>query len=596
MIAGKRFVICGLNRLTTTVAQRLSERLAEVVVVRDEEGEALVPLLGEQVRVLQAEDDREESLRTAGVTEAACLLALGDDDMANLQIAVLARRIAPDVPVVLRCFDPTLADQLEQGLNVRRAYSVSALSAPVFVAAALAEEVIETMHLGDAELPLCRLTVRSHSPLIGKTARELKRQFHCAVLAHADPDGPWRQADVEADRIEIGEQVLIGGLLPDVLDLARMNSDMFDRPRRPLKRSRLRRTRLLPSTGTLLPWVGAVLMLLLAAAMVLFADALRLRPVDALYFIVATALGDATLQSAPTGLKLLGCLVMLAGGALLAVLFSHLTSVVTAERLELQMGRRARRLAGHIVVAGLGNVGYRVSRLLSDLGIPLAVIEMAPDARFVEAVRERAAVLSGDARLPENLQRASIEEAVAFLACTNDDLANIQACLHARRLNPSIRTVARVFDDQLAEHLTAAFQIDSAISSGKLAAGAFVGAATEERALRPFRIGDLDYLAFRFDVTAPVSLAQIEAWRARGVRILGFRRQSGPVQPPSQLSEPFEPGDAAILAGPDAVIRSLLLTAVTAPSERSLAGDRAMMPNDMASGRGEVMDGHGPAN
>ena len=110
-----------------------------------------------------------------------------------------------------------------------------------------------------------------------------------------------------------------------------------------------------------------MLTLLLVLATILFAHALRLRPVDALYFILATALGNNNLQEAPASLKLLGCLVMLTGGALLAVLFSHLTSVVMAERLEQQMGRRAQRLSGHVVVAGLGNVGYRVSRLLCDL-------------------------------------------------------------------------------------------------------------------------------------------------------------------------------------------------------------------------------------
>jgi Trk K+ transport system NAD-binding subunit len=532
----------------------------------------LVGRLGEGVRLLSG--DREEALQAALDAGVACLLALADDDLANLQAAVLARQIAPDVPVVLRSFDPTLADQLEQGLNVRRAYSVSALSAPAFVAAALDEEVIETMHLGDEELPLCRLTVRNGSPLAGQTARGLKQQFRCAVLAHAGPDGCWRQARGDAEAIEAGEQVLVGGRLRDVLELARLNSGRFDRPAHRGKRRARRVLRWDTGRTTLLPGVGAALTLLLAAAMVLFATALHLRPIDAFYFVVTTATttgyGDFSLRDAPAWLKLLGCLVMLSGGALLAVFFSHLASVVTAERLEQQMGRRAGRLSGHVVVAGLGNVGYRVSRLLSDLAIPTAVVELAPDARFVEAVRERAAVLSGDARLPENLQRAAIEEAVALLACTNDDLTNIQACLHARRLNPSIRTVARIFDDQLAEHLTTAFRIDAAVSSGKVAAGAFIGAATEERALRPFRIGDLAYLAFRFDVTAPVALPEIQAWRAEGVRILGFRRQSGRVQPPSQLDAPLDPGDAAIVAGPEAVIRSLLRGFEMGSAEASL--------------------------
>jgi Trk K+ transport system NAD-binding subunit len=258
-------------------------------------------------------------------------------------------------------------------------------------------------------------------------------------------------------------------------------------------------------------------------------------------------------------MKLFGCAVMIAGGALLAVLFSHLTSVATAERLEEQMGRRARRLSGHVVVAGLGNVGYRVNQLLSDLGLPSAVLELVPNARFVEAVRQRSVVLSGDARLPENLERVAIQQAAIFLACTDDDLTNVLACLHARRLNPKIRTVARIFDDLLAERLTAAFQIDAAISAGKVTAGAFVGAATDERALRPFRVGDQSFLAFRYDVAETLPLEQIEQWRAEGLRILAFRRGSGDAQPPSFLAAPLEPGDEAILAGPEATLRALLL-------------------------------------
>jgi hypothetical protein len=50
MIAGKRFVICGLSRLTTRVARRLAERQAEVIVIRGAEGGELVGMLGEGCR------------------------------------------------------------------------------------------------------------------------------------------------------------------------------------------------------------------------------------------------------------------------------------------------------------------------------------------------------------------------------------------------------------------------------------------------------------------------------------------------------------------------------------------------------------------
>jgi Trk K+ transport system NAD-binding subunit len=621
MIAGKRFVICGLSRLATRVAPMLAGRGAEVVVVRGAEGADLVELLGPTVawpsggtdslsasgragggvRVVCAEGMREAALRGAGVGEAACLLALAEDDLANLRAAVVAREIAPEVPVVLRAFDPTLADQLEEGLNIRRAFSVSALSAPTFVAEALAEEVVETLHLGNTEVPICRLTVRAGSPMEGKTPRELKREFRCGVLACAGEDGVWQVAPEDARPLAVGDQVLVGGMLEDALALARRNSPLFAGDRRrnrswllpgsayrppgswlgrfglggaPPSAARwsgrepgagtaaTRRGRSAPRP-TLLPRFGVGLGAVLVLAVAVFSLALKLSPVDALYFVVTTATttgyGDISLHREPPWLKLLGCLVMLSGGALLAVLFSHLASVATAERLEEQMGRRAQQLTGHAVVAGLGNVGYRVTRLLCELGIDVAAIERTPETRFVEAVRRQAAVLAGDARLPESLERASVEQAAVFLACTNDDLVNIQACLQAKRLNPAIRTVARIFDDFLAERLTGAFRIDAAISSGKVAARAFVSAASDERALRPFRVGDEAFLAFRYEAVASVSLEEIEAWRAEGLRVLAFRRQSGTVQSPAELATGFQAGDTAIIAGPDASIRRLLL-------------------------------------
>src|SRR5262249_33824530 len=76
-----------------------------------------------------------------------------------------------------------------------------------------------------------------------------------------------------------------------------------------------------------------------------------------------------------------------------------------------------------------------------------------------------------------------------------------------------------------------------------------------------------------YDVTETISLDRIEGWRAQGLRILAFRRQSGAAQPPSELSDPFQPGDAAIIAGPEEVIRRLLSAPSPALSEDLSAGE-----------------------
>ena len=568
MLRGKRFVIFGLSRLSVRVVRALIGGRVDVVVVRRAgEDEALARLLPSEATVLDARTEiGTEALRAAGLDGATCLLTLSEDDLENLRAAVVAREVAPHVPVVLRAFDPALADQLEQGLNIRRAYSVSALAAPAFVAAACGDQVLETLRLGDGEVPLCRLTLRPGSPLLGRATGQIKEWYGCGVLALCRGGDDWQPVcgDGSGEPLVEGEEVLVGGPLSQVLRLICLNVGWLReggrRSHRPAAPVRTRPRP--PRHATLLPQIAAALASILILSVAVFAWTLHLRWVDAIYFVVTTATttgyGDISLKDGPDWLKLFGCVVMLSGGALLGILFSYLAALATAERLDERMGRRAGKMRGHVVLAGLGNLGYRVARLLTDLGLDVAVLELAPDARFVEAVRSHAPVLAGDARLPENLDRANVRQAAAFLGCTNDELANIQACLHARRLNPGLTTVARIFDDVLAERLTDAFAISGALSTSQCAVGAFVGAATDDRALRPLRVGALSLTACRFTASAPVPSSLIAAWRSQGVRVLAYHAPAVPIQPPSALARSLAPGDEVILCGPVEAVREIM--------------------------------------
>ena len=563
MLTGKRFVIWGLSRLSVRVAKALAVSRATVTVVRLRgEADTLAPLLGAAIQTLDAQtEEAGETLKAAGLTGANCLLALSESDLENLRAAVAARETAPDVPVVLRAFDPLLADQLEQGWNVRRAYSVSALAAPAFVAAACGDRVLETLRLGDGEVPICRLLLRPGSPLTGKSASDVKARFGCAVLARSGDGSAWQpvRGDAAREALQEGEHVLLGGPREAVLRAVTQNAG-WRKARRGKRRQGAKTAPL--RHPTLLPKIAAVLTAVLIASVFVFGHALHLRLVDAIYFVVTTATttgyGDISLKDGPDWLKLFGCGVMLTGGALLGIMFSYLAAIATAERLDETMNRRAGRLSGHAVVAGLGNLGYRVTRQLTDLGLDVAVLDLAPRPRFAETLRSLAPVLAGDASLPDNLERVSIQSAAAFLACTDNDLANVQACLYARRLNPQIITVARIFDDALAEQLTHAFAIDHALSASQAAVSAFVGAATDELALRPLPLGDLLFLAGRYQVEQPVSADTLAAWREDGVRVLAFRDKAGSLQALSALTLPLLPGSELILCGPDAVVREII--------------------------------------
>ncbi len=560
MLTNKRFVLWGLSRLTVRVAQAIMAGGAVVTVIcLPDDSVSLRPLLHPPIQLLDYDCAAQavEVLRAAGLPEATCLLALSETDLDNLRAAVAAREVAPEVPVVLRAFDPALADQLEQGLNVRRAYSVSALAAPAFVAAACGDAVLETLRLGDGEVPICTLTLRPGSPLIGLSTREIKSKFGCAVLARSSDGGKWQSENGESANVALdaGEQVLVGGPRDDLLRTVIRNAGW----RKSRGRKRRVSAKLTPRRSTRLPQFAAALTAVLFASIFVFAHTLHLRLVDAIYFVVTTATttgyGDITLKDAPDWVKLFGCFVMLAGGALLGILFSLLAAAATAERLDETMSRRAGRMSSHVVVVGLGNLGYRVTRQLLDLGLEAAVLDLAPRPRFAETLRSQAPVLAGDASLADNLQRVSVESAKALIACTNDDLANIQTCLHARRLNPTITTVARVFDETLVASLPRAFAIDQVLSASHAAVSAFVGAATDEQALRSIPLGNLDLLAGRHLVETALTAEKLSIWRQEGVRVLAFRAKAGAVQPPSELALPLASGGELILCGPSDALR-----------------------------------------
>ncbi len=563
MLHEKRFVIAGLSRLSVRVALRLAA--ARITVLRPSgEGDELVRLLPEGVDVVTAEAGHEFPYSETALDSAAAILALSEDDFANLRVAVVAKELAPNTPVVLRTFDPALADQLEDGLNVRRAYSVSSLAAPAFIAAACGDSVLETLRLGSGEVPIARVTVRAESPLTGKSPAQVKQQFGCAVVARCAQGDVWQSSTSSGDLLLEHEEILVGGPLFHVLRLIAINARWLreDGKRIPQRVKAVRKRRRGVRRLTHLPFVATTLGVILVIAIAVFAHALHLSLVDAIYFVVTTATttgyGDISLKDSPAWLKLFGCAVMVTGGALLGVLFSYFASIATTERLEEWMGRRAERMSGHVVVAGLGNLGYRICRLLIDQGIDVAVIELSPRDRFVEAIRQRAPVLTGDARLPENLERASVRNAAAFIGGTTDDLANILACIQVRRLNPNVRTVGRVFDDALADRIAGAFAINQVLSASECAASAFVGAALDEAAVRAVTVGHLMIATCRYTVPAPTSMETVAAWRAEGVRVIAFSRDQTSLSPASELPEILEAEWQIVLCGPLEAVRRIL--------------------------------------
>ncbi len=134
----------------------------------------------------------------------------------------------------------------------------------------------------------------------------------------------------------------------------------------------------------------------------------------------------------------------------------------------------------HIVLVGMGRLGFRTFHLLRRLGHRVVVIERRGECQFLEGVRlDGAPLFIGDARNESLLEEANITKARSIILATNDDLANLEVALDARRLAPGIRVVLRMFDQHMADKIRDGFNIHIAMSQASLSAPAFATAAIE---------------------------------------------------------------------------------------------------------------------
>jgi len=148
-------------------------------------------------------------------------------------------------------------------------------------------------------------------------------------------------------------------------------------------------------------------------------------------------------------------------------------------------------MSGHVVVCGVGHVGYRVIEELCALGEDVVAIEQSEEDSFVAVVREKGvAVHIGDARRDELLEKIGVHRAKAVVCATSNDLANLEIALDVKRMNPNVRVVMRMFDQRLAAKVGGALGLDQSFSTSALSAPLIAIQATYEGVRAAYRLDD----------------------------------------------------------------------------------------------------------
>ncbi|MET9565379.1 potassium channel family protein [Streptomyces tauricus] len=183
-------VLLGVGKIGTRVLARLRELHIPVVCVEaDPEARGLALARRLRVPVVLGDVTQEGVLEAAKIHRAHALLALTSADTTNLEAALYARSVRPDLRVVLRLYDDDFATAVYRTLRathphaLTRSRSVSHLAAPAFAGAMMGRQILGAIPVERRVLLFAALDVAGHPHLEGRTVAEAFRAGAWRVLA-----------------------------------------------------------------------------------------------------------------------------------------------------------------------------------------------------------------------------------------------------------------------------------------------------------------------------------------------------------------------------------------------------------------------------
>ncbi|WP_189933581.1 NAD-binding protein [Streptomyces sulfonofaciens] len=461
-------VVCGDNAL----AQRLTHELAsvygqDVTVVLPSLTSGHGPRFGRlvrdprlSVRAVEAPEPDETALRAAGIETATALALTSGDDQFNIHVALRARRINPEVRLVIRLFNRALGRHVEALLD--RAVRIRNPSL------ASSQVDVSTTVLSDADTAapsLVAAAVVGNEKIIHADGMLLRaKQRTVATAGRRDPLATLAllpDSAEQSDERAMGSMIDGPLILPDESTVAAaapkrgavVLEAVSHRPQTLAPSARLPRLplRLFLSRrlGVAFASVGTAVVLLAA---VNWYVSRRSSPLHAAYttLLDVFAINDPA-EGQPAVVQILQLLCALAGMLLLPLLLAAVLEVYGNFRASSGLAGPPRNMSGHVVLLGLGKVGTRVLSRLLELDIPVVCVERDPEARGVALARaHHVPTVIGDVSEPGVMEQSRLERARALMALTSDDATNLEAVLNARHIRPEVRVVMRLFDDDFA--------------------------------------------------------------------------------------------------------------------------------------------------
>lgn len=204
-------VVVGLGNVGSRVIAQMQD-LGMSVVGIDVNGDAVGAQVARQrgIPVIVGDASREETLRAAYVDHCGVLVAVTSNDVANLEVGLLARGMRQGLRVVMRLFDSDLAVRVQKHFTFGISTSVAQLAAPAFAVSMTERNVIGTIPVGRRALLVAEFPIAPGSDLDGRGVREAHEPGAARVIALiTDPDRETLLPPPPDRKLRPGDQLVV---------------------------------------------------------------------------------------------------------------------------------------------------------------------------------------------------------------------------------------------------------------------------------------------------------------------------------------------------------------------------------------------------
>lgn len=470
-----KIIIYGLSSLGLRIAEFLRQTGTEFSVATYPASPYTAKAKNSCISFIEADLSNIELLKKLEIANASAIILPSSDEQFNLQAALHAVELNPEIRVVLRLFNTNLAAKLESAIKNFRVISVSQVSSAAFATAALLEKPVLSFKASGNIFSFfrvpCSLFARN---TVGETEKE-----HNLKIVSLNPI----VLPADSEKIpEEGSLCVFSGFKKGCGFAKHICPEKNNNAAKDRKKENMSFSKMLAGMDKVLRNTLIALVSVIVSCISYFYSFENLSFINAVYFVVTvlttTGFGDISLKDSSTISKLVGIILMLSGISLFTILFAIVTDTLIKKRMDLMLGRKRSRLSGHIVLCGTGDVGIRILEDLLALGEKVIVVEKDPENKFLNTVKElNVPFIISDATLEKTLSDANTPHAKAIICAMDNDIRNLEVGLNARALNKDMRVVLRIFDKDFALRIEKYFDIHYALSSSHIAAPAFASAA-----------------------------------------------------------------------------------------------------------------------